>query len=348
MRNRTYYSIENMKQGELDFFKATVLAKSMEPIFMCSDMPMADMSEDIEFGKKWMFAIAMSLKKGMHLNIIHNLDRPFNEMMMGLLSWVPLYMTGQISPYYLKGLQNTVYCHFNYVSGKVALTGECIKGSHNDGKYYLTTNTEEVEYYKKKCENLLNKAYPLMEIYRAENRNAYNSFIEADSKTTGSRRRIISSLPAHTISDGLLDRILQRNHVNDETSNRIRTAIQHQRNTVNTIMENNSFTDELTLFSEESFAESPVALFTADIFLEKRIEYTYQEYIQHLEQTKEYEKRNVNYHLKTTKNNAFKNIQIHMHEGEWAMISKNSQPAIHFVIHHSKLRDSIENFVSPL
>lgn len=78
---------------------------------MFSDMPMEDMAEDIDFGKKWMFAIAMCLKKGHHLNIIHNLDRPFNEMMLGLESWIPIYMTGQISPYYLKDNKNNIYNH---------------------------------------------------------------------------------------------------------------------------------------------------------------------------------------------------------------------------------------------
>lgn len=32
-------------------------------------------------------------EKGLHLNIIHNIDRPFEEMMLGLESWIPLYMT---------------------------------------------------------------------------------------------------------------------------------------------------------------------------------------------------------------------------------------------------------------
>lgn len=74
--SKTYYGTDEMKKGELDFFKATVLSKSNEPVFMCSDMPMEDMAQDVDFGKKWMFAIAMTLKKGLHLNIIHNLDRP--------------------------------------------------------------------------------------------------------------------------------------------------------------------------------------------------------------------------------------------------------------------------------
>ena len=62
-KTKSYYGIEEMKRGELDFFKATVLSKDTEDIFMCSDMPMEDMAEDTEFGKKWMFGIAMCLKK---------------------------------------------------------------------------------------------------------------------------------------------------------------------------------------------------------------------------------------------------------------------------------------------
>lgn len=89
-------------------------------------------------------------KKGHHLNIIHNLDRPFKEMMLGLESWIPIYMTGQISPYYLKDCKNNLYNHLNYVSGAVALTGECIKGHHDKGMYYLTTNKNEIKYYKEK------------------------------------------------------------------------------------------------------------------------------------------------------------------------------------------------------
>lgn len=61
--SKTYYGIEEMKTGSL-FFKATVLSKNNEPVFMCSDMPMEDMAQDIEFGKKWMYAIAIMLKKG--------------------------------------------------------------------------------------------------------------------------------------------------------------------------------------------------------------------------------------------------------------------------------------------
>ena len=237
--SKNYYGIEEMKKGELDFFKATVLSKSNEPVFMCSDMPMEDMAKDLDFGKKWMFAIAMTLKKGLHLNIIHNIDRPFNEMMLGLESWIPIYMTGQVSPYYLSGFKDNVYSHINYTSGLVALTGECINGHHDKGKYYLTSSKTEVEYYKTKSELLLNKAKPLMEIYRTENKNAFNAFLSSSSKTSGNRRRILSSLPIHTISDELLLKILKRNKISEEDTKNIVSAVKAQKELIENVLQNN-------------------------------------------------------------------------------------------------------------
>lgn len=346
--SKTYYGIEEMKKGELDFFKATVLSKNSDPIFMCSDMPMEDMAQDVEFGKKWMFAIAMTLKKGFHLNIIHNLDRPFNEMMLGLESWIPIYMTGQVSPYYFKGLQDNIYCHFNYVSGTVALFGECINGHHNKGKYTLTTNKNDISYYKTKSEILLSKATPLMEIYKKEKHNSYSSFITLSVNVKGNRRRILSSLPIHTISDELLIKILKRNKVSIENIKQIQLSIQEQKEIINNTLQVNIFEDEILEISKEEFLKSPTSLFLADSFFETEIYYTYEEYLEHLKLTKEYAKNNTNYKLSFNHHHIFKNIQILILEKHWVMISKNKSPSIHFVIHHPKLRNAIENFIPPV
>ncbi len=346
--SKTYYGIEEMKKGELDFFKATVLSKNSEPIFMCSDMPMEDMAQDVEFGKKWMFAIAMTLKKGFHLNIIHNLDRPFNEMMLGLESWIPIYMTGQVSPYYFKGLQDNIYCHFNYVSGTVALFGECINGYHNKGKYTLTTNKNDISYYKTKSKILLNKATPLMEIYKKENKNLYSSFITASINVRGNRRRILSSLPIHTISDELLMKILKRNKVSNEDIKHIQFSIQKQKEIIDNTLQTDIFEDEIVGISKEEFIKSPLSLFLADSFFETEIYYTYEDYLEHLKLTKEYSENNTNYKLTFNNHHIFKNIQILILEEHWVMISKNKSPSIHFVIHHPKLRNAIENFIPPV
>lgn len=336
VKTKNYYGIEEMKNGELDFFKGTVLSKTMEDIFMCSDMPMEDMAKDTDFGKKWMFAIAMSLKKGLHLNIIHNLNRPFNEMMLGLESWIPIYMTGQVSPYYFKDNKNNIYEQLNYVSGSCALTGECIKGNHNKGKYYLTGNSKEVEYYKEKSRLLLKKANSLMDIYN--DFDGYQHFLVKDSKVNGNRKRFLSTLPLFTIKDELLINILKRNNISEDDIKQIVKYKKVEENNIKNILKNNVINDNIYILDNNDNLNFPIE----NIFCSQKIKYSYDEYLKHLEMTKKY--KNDNYKLNIVDNKTFKNITITIIENSHVIISKNSNPVIHFVIRHPKLVSAISNF----
>ena len=343
-KTKHYYGLEEMKKGELNFFKATVLSKSKEDIFMCSDMPMEDMAEDIDFGKKWMYAIAMCLKKGHHLNIIHNLDRPFKEMMLGLESWIPIYMTGQISPYYLKDNKNDIYNHFNYVSGTVALTGECIKGHHNKGMYYLTTNKKEIKYYKEKSDLLLKKAKPLMEIYRENNSKEYELFLRKDENIICDRARYLSSLPIFTISNELLIKILKRNKINPKDIDKIIKYKNDELKYIKNITKNSKINDYIYIIKEDDLKKDSPSLLLDNLFYNKQINYTYKEYMEHLKLTKDYVKSEKNYEINYIKEKTFKNITISLLKNNYVIISKSSNPTIHFVIKHPKLIESIENF----
>ena len=295
-----------------------------------------------------MFGMAMMLKKGLHLHQIHNLDRSFDEMMLGLESWIPMYMTGQISPYYFKNAPNDVFLHFLKVSGIAALSGEAVAGYHSDGKYYLTKVKREVEYYRKRAEEMLKNAYPLMEIYRSERKNELNAFLLADTKTAGKRRSILSSLPLYTISDELLNRILTRNNINAELKEKIKEYAKTQRQRMKIILENERIEDEIPDFVQENFAKSPPMLELSGIFCEEDIPYNEEEYTAHLKESMAFAEQNPNYTLKCSTAHAFQNLKIIIHEGQWVMVSKGKTPAIHFVIRHPKLRSAIECFIPPI
>lgn len=346
--SKTYFGIKEMMESELDFLKSTVLSKSSAPVIMYSDMPMKEMAKDPEFPKKWMFGMAMMLKKGLHLHQIHNLDRSFDEMMLGLESWIPMYMTGQISPYYFKNAPNDVFLHFLKVSGIAALSGEAVAGYHADGKYYLTKVKREVEYYRKRAEEMLKNAYPLMEIYRSERKNELNAFLLADIKTAGKRRSILSSLPLYTISDELLNRILTRNNINAELKEKITEYAKTQRQRIKKILETERIEDEIPDFVQENFTKSPPMLELSGIFCEEDIPYNEEEYTAHLKESMAFAEQNPNYTLKCSTAHAFNNLKIIIHEGQWVMVSKGKTPAIHFVIRHPKLRSAIECFIPPI
>ena len=346
--SKNYYGIDEMCEGTLDFFKATVLSKSKEDLIANDDTPMADKANGTDFMKKYIFAVALTLKKGLHIHFIHNINRPFEEMMMGLEGWIPMYMTGQISPYYLKDVHNKLFGHFLYSSGAAALSGECIMDYHQNGKMYLTKNKTEMSYYRQRALDILSKASPLMDIYRIESKDAFYSFVERDIVTPGNRRSILSALPIHTLSEELLLQILNHNHIEEADKKRILDFAKKQRQLYENILSNRQIIDEIPVISETEFLEHPMLLPLSEIFYEKDIAYTYAEYLEHMEQTITYSQNNSNYTVKQNSSSPFKNIQIRILEGKWVVISKNKTPAIHFVIHNPQLRNALENMVIPV
>ena len=170
------------KQSETDFLKTTLLSKSKESIFFYNNLPMAEASQDKDFKDKWVLAITMILKKGLHLNMVHNVDRPIDEMLLGLENWIPIYMAGTISPYYFKTTPSNYFLGSHCTSGSVALTSECIGNNEDKSRFYLTTKKEELNYYKEKSKYLLSKAKPLMEIYKETDNLKFDEFIKKYDK----------------------------------------------------------------------------------------------------------------------------------------------------------------------
>ena len=346
--SRTCFGLKEMMEAELDFMKATVLSKSMEPVTMYSDMPLEEMAKDPEFPKKWMFGLAMMLKKGLHLNMIHNIDRPFAEMMLGLESWIPMYMTGQISPYYLKGVQNNVFLHFLKVSDAASLSGEAISDHQADGKYYLTKSRKEISYYKKRAEQLLQNAHSLMDIYREDRMNEWNAFLLSDARVSGKRRNILSAPPLYTMESDFLIEFLAGHNVADPDASRILAYQKAQRGYIEEILQRETITEEIPVIDSEEFGQYPVSLSLSGMFYDQDLSYSYDDYLAHMDHTRAFADSHPNYKLLSLSTQVFRNLQIRIHEDHNVMISKDKSPAVHFVIHHPKLRSAIENFVPPV
>ena len=346
--SKYYYGLQEMMKAEIDFLKATVLNRSQQDVIIYSDIPMEEMSKDPQFPKKWIFGMAVMLKKGLHLNMIHNIDRPMHEMMLGLEGWIPMYMTGQVTPYYLKDTQNQIFHHLLKVSGSAALNGDAIKNHHLEGRYHLTNNKEEVRYYRKKAEYLLEHAKPLMEIFRLADADEFRKVTDSSFMETGKRRNILSAPSLFTMDHEYLERMLNDNNVEETVKNKVLFHHLYLQKNMEHVVENNEIAEELPYISDEEFESNPPSLCISDLFPGKDIHYTKQQYQDHLAMCKEYEKTHANYHISLSRRAVFRNLQIFIVTGKYVIISKNNSPVIHFVIRHPRLCSAIENFIPPM
>ena len=341
-KSKNYYGISGFKNSQIDVLKAIVLSKARDDVFFYSNMSILDVSDDEEFTKKFMFGLALILKKGLHFHIIHDLDRSWDELMMGLEGWIPLYMTGQIHPYYFKDNSNLIFSNMLCVGGSAALYGSVLTEYMNLAKFYVTNKKEEVNYYKDNAKILLKKANKLMEIYNEERKELFFDFLCRCDDIRGKRKNIYYNLPIYVISDSLLERIILENNISSQDRESIFEYVKKEKSRIFKILENNVILDEITVISKEEFEIHPCSLSLSNMFYPKKIVYTYDEYLEYVNLIKEF--NNSNYSFKINKNSIFKNINISIIEGVQVIISKENQPSIHFVIHHPKLVEAIEKF----
>ena len=191
---RCVTGLKNMMQCELDFFRATALSDSGERVLIYTDMPLTELARDPDYPKRWMYAVAELIKKGLRVEMIHNVDRPFEELLLGLEVHIPMYMTGRITPYYLKESNSGPFRHLLEVSGAAALSGEAISGHHAEGRYTLTYDRGELQYYRRRADELMEKAAPLMDIFTGEREAELRDFLRREAE--GGFQPVTLDMPA--------------------------------------------------------------------------------------------------------------------------------------------------------
>lgn len=344
--SRTYYGLREMMEAELDFMRATLLSDSKEDLILYSDMPLAEMAADPEFPKKWLLGLVLLLKKGLRLIVIHDVNRPAGEMMVGLESYIPLYMTGRIVPYCLSVPQGSVFMHLLKVSGAAALEGSAIAGRQAGGRYVLCRGEAEVKHFRQRAKDLLGKTRPLMKIYRGEQREAFYEMLRG--LPAEEMRTTASCLPPELMSEELLERILTRTETCGAAKDAIREYRKKGQKRLFSFLNNGvPVTISLPELSAETFAEAGVRLALSGLFLESEIGCTFGEYLAYLEDARALAAEHPGLTILTNPVQTFRSINYTVIGDKMVIVSKEKSPAIHFVICHSKMVQAFGNFIPP-
>lgn len=347
-KSKTYYGLKGFKDSQIDVIKSVALSKSHNDLYFYSNMSMVEASKDMDFTKKFMFGLAACLKKGIRVNIIHDLDRPFKELMLGLEGWLPLYMTGLITPHYLKNNSNELFSHITCTNGNISLNGYYAGSNINNAIFYMTNKKEEINNYVENTKSIWKKSMPLIDIYNVEKKDEFIKLFEESKNIKENRINIFSTLPFYTISNSLLSKILERNNIEKKDKEIILSHLEAEKQRVFSILKANTITDEVSILSKKDFENSNASLSLSYIFYDKKIQYSYDEYLEHIEEIKRFAKDNNNYYFKESTRSPFKNINLSIINGKRVVISKENAPSIHFAIYHPKLVDAIEKIETPL
>ena len=328
-------------EAEKAFIRALETVESDTRAIICTDL--SSSGEDAHMTQNLEYIITTLVRKGIHIDLVLNADNPMDEILPGLISLMPVFMTGYVTVSYLKGRRDGIF-HYRLVAlDNAALCCEAITGHTDAVITRVALDDEEVRQYRQRAAHILSLAHPLIEI--VDNDKQRLSLLASFSKKHGKRASVLSTPPFYTMSDPLLDKILHRNRIDSKEADRIKEYLHTERARFSSDLKHSEFVTSYPDITRDNYDKKPVFLSLSGLFYNREILCTYDEYAEHIELMKQCEKTHSRFHCIADKNSPFRNIQIFMLSGQWVMLSKNKTPTIHLFIKHSKLRQAFENML---
>ncbi|MBO4862791.1 MAG: transcriptional regulator [Eubacterium sp.] len=161
-----YYVGESGIQDASERFLVTVIEKNVPEVWLYSDEPINWMTSSPVFYIKWVVLMSELVKKGVKIKIIHNIERDATEMVMAIQSWMPLYVSGCVEPYYSNIRLGKRFSHTIFIApGTCAITSDAIQGYSAESIYTFHRDEKVLSHYEKQFDRMLKDCNPLAQIY---------------------------------------------------------------------------------------------------------------------------------------------------------------------------------------
>ncbi len=164
-----YYFFGNSGKREAAEIFLNRLCADNKPhtLLLFSDEDMTWLYEESAFTKRWATSLIKLLSTGSHIKIVHTINRNLNDLMEAIQKWLPLYMAGDIEPYYYPRIRDGVFHRTLFIAeDNFAITSNSIGSSTKGMPNFFIEEKTVLKGLEKEFYNFLSLCVPLMKIHK--------------------------------------------------------------------------------------------------------------------------------------------------------------------------------------
>lgn len=345
-----YFKTEGKRLAALDFLERIADCASPQTLLFFSDEDITWMTGDPNFTKQWSQRMKTILMKGNRIRIIHDLNRGLDEILSAIRSWIPLYMTGAIEPYYYPRIRDGIYKRSLYIAPDLcAVTSSSIGNMANSSEEtatFLFTEKKAITALQKEFDSYLALCLPLMNIFTADRNSSYFDLLAGFEKKPGLTIIKTKHLSSISMPETALLSILRRNP--QANAKQLLAYRQFRTDCLERTLQDYSVTEIFSLPSLESLCQGEVMIDHSVGLAEKAVYYTKDEYRMHLEHVLHLLRHNENYHVSLEKTPYDLGYSIFAKENTGAMVTKNSPPLVFLSVAENNLAIGFRDFLLKL
>jgi len=340
---QVFYGAEGKRRAAELFLTEVAQSSKPQTLLLHSSEEMSWLTDDPAFTAKWAALMFSVLSRGNRIKIIHAIDRGFDEMLDSIASWMPLYMSGLIEPYYYPKKRDNVFKQTMFIAPQTAaVVSQSVNNETANAANILLRNKEAVAAFVTEFNEYLSLCRPLLKIFTERDRGAFlDTLIEFEKGEVDAIEKT-SSLSTLTMPKALLAELLEDT---GSAAEEILTLHALRVSNFKKLLKTCSFTEIISLPEVEKLLDGKLSADMSMLMQSKTATYTPEGFIKHLQSIIALLKANGNYHVHIAEAPLDERYIVYCREDRGVIVAKTSQPPITLASNESQLNAAFWDFL---
>ena len=298
------------------------------------------------FAGLWSSLASELIAAGNRIKVIHQLDFNVDGMFRAVEPWLPLYLSGQVEPFYLTKPHRSLMNEFVGVAEELSTI--YFSNADNDSPKaaaFFTQNGDKAAVVKGRIAQLLASAKPLLEIYTRDNLEKLYGDLDRHLHADGDIVKVMPLLSLETMPEHLAEKIFDAHGITGNERALFDRYYRERRATFLSSLREVNVTEIYPRFSENEAAAGKITMRRPWLSEGEHSLYSPAEYREHMEAMAALEREHANYRRVFLRDFPFKNMDIISKQGQAVYVIKNGAPMTAFSFLHSHMNYVLERYI---
>lgn len=329
-----YYGNAGKRDAVIAFLRELCAAPEPTELLVYSDEDFAWSGEDPLFLKKWNAMLAKFISSGGKITVIHTVTRGIAELTEAMHHWMPLYMTGNVTPYYYPKLRDGLY-HRSMMIAKngTAFVSSSVKDYTDEALSILIHDAQATESLQDEFYHYAELCRPLLKVYRTNRKEGYEQEMQSYGASPEDFVTVSCTPSMITMPENIAEQVTKRADSKSGKFLRIYQAVRQC--ALDALNAGKRITEVLYLPAVKRVTSNRVAVSMSDMFGRGTF-YTADEFIAHLEHIVEMTKKYPNYNVILTRKTV-DGAMLNVKENVGAIIATAYPPSSIFCVSEPSL-----------
>lgn len=338
-----YYGKKGKQQAVIRFLQAVLAKDEPQTLLLYSDEEM-DWLTDKNFVGTWSYLLMRILQNQNRVKIIHNTSRRSQELLVGISKWLPLYLTGNIEPYYCPQASASPLRRTIFIAPKTAaVMSNSVTNQNADGLNLYLTDPQAVAAAEAEINTYFTLCLPLVRFYTTEKTADLTKILcdftkKSDTAISAHNSPSLMTMPwqlARSLSKRLQFEELQQNY--KKAAAKFKQQLE----------QGTSITEIIKLPCRRDIDKGRITLPYRSGFYFKNANYLPEEYRAHLNNLIKLMERYDNYKL-VFNNNINENILIISREKSGTLIARKNDPTVLMAVYEPNMCEAFWLYLQKL